>query len=102
VSGNPNAAMAYTNYEPDVVLKHGVELVGWTPDKFCSPSELTSSLPVLRKLLNALKSGDCKFVKLGASELKQRKLKYEADIAAGKITGKQRAARSDIGKKRKR
>ncbi|KAJ6591775.1 hypothetical protein DFH09DRAFT_1073634 [Mycena vulgaris] len=75
VSGNLNAAMAYVNYEANIVLKHGVELVGWTADKFCSPSELTSSLPILRKLLNALESGDCMFVKLGPAELKQRKLK---------------------------
>jgi hypothetical protein len=53
--------MVYVNHKEDVVHRYGVELVGWTPEKFCNPSELTTSLPVLRKLLNAIKYGTCKF-----------------------------------------
>ncbi|KAJ7460530.1 hypothetical protein B0H11DRAFT_1688903, partial [Mycena galericulata] len=94
--------MAYVNHQEDVIHRYGVELVGWTPEKFCNPIELTTSLPVLRKLLNAIKDGTCKFVRLTAAEVKARKAKYEEDIAAGRITGKQRNPRSDIGKKRKR
>jgi hypothetical protein len=93
--------MAYVHKE-DVIFKYGVELVGWTPDKWCNPSELTTSLPVLRTLLNAIKDGTCKFVRIPPAELKARKAKYEQDLAAGLITGKQRKRRSDIGQKRKR
>ncbi|KAJ6464982.1 hypothetical protein C8R45DRAFT_755796, partial [Mycena sanguinolenta] len=60
--------MAYVNYVEDIVLKYGIELIGWTPDKWCNPSELTTSLPVLRMLLNAIKNGDCKFQRLSSSE----------------------------------
>ncbi|KAJ7695223.1 hypothetical protein B0H17DRAFT_1198912 [Mycena rosella] len=60
ITGKPNAAMAYVNYEEYVVHRYGVELTGWTPDKWCSLSELTSSIPVLRMLLNALKAGGMK------------------------------------------
>ncbi|KAJ7866903.1 hypothetical protein B0H13DRAFT_1476357, partial [Mycena leptocephala] len=95
------AVMAYV-YKEDVIFKYGVELVGWTPDKWCNPSELTTSLPVLRKLLNALKDGTCKFVRIPPTELKARKAKYEQDLAAGLIAGKQRKPRCDIGRKRKR
>ncbi|KAF7371855.1 hypothetical protein MVEN_00042400 [Mycena venus] len=93
ITGNPNAQVAYVNHEEDIVFKY---------DKWCNPSELTTSLPVLRKLLNAIKSGECKFKRLSVAELKARKDKYEEDIAAGRITGKQHNPRSDIGKKRKR
>jgi hypothetical protein len=93
--------MTYVHKE-DVIFKYGVELVGWTPDKWCNPSELTTSLPVLRTLLNAIKDGSCKFVRIPPTELKARKAKYEQVLAAGLITGKQRKRRSDIGQKCKR
>jgi hypothetical protein len=93
--------MAYVNYEEHVVHRYGVELTEWTPDKWCSPSELTSSIPVLRTLLNALKAGECSWVKLDRAVLTQRKAAYDEAIAAGCITGVQRAPRCDIGKKHK-
>ncbi|KAJ7867125.1 hypothetical protein B0H13DRAFT_2352073 [Mycena leptocephala] len=85
ITGDPKAKMAYVHYEEDVVH-----------------NDLTTSLPVLRTLLNAIKSGTCKFVRLTPIKLKARKVQYEADIAEGKITGKQHNPRSDIGRKRKR
>ncbi|KAJ6565149.1 hypothetical protein DFH09DRAFT_852011, partial [Mycena vulgaris] len=94
--------MQYVNYKEDIEHRYGVELIGWTPEKWCNPSKLTSSLPVLRTLLNALKSDECKFVVIPDTVLKARKAAYEADIAAGRIEGKHRNPRSDIGKKRKR
>jgi hypothetical protein len=102
ITGNPNAQMAYVNYEEDIVHKYSVEMVGWTPDKWCNPSDLSSSLPLLRTLLNAIKADTCTFVRIAPAALRARKEKYDADIAAGRITGKQRNRRSDIGKKRKR
>ncbi|KAJ7801970.1 hypothetical protein B0H14DRAFT_2614847 [Mycena olivaceomarginata] len=102
ITGDPNARMAYVNYEEDVVFKYGVEFIGWTPDKWCNPSNLTSSLPVLRTLVNAIKNDQAKFVRLTPKQLKARREKYDEDIAAGRITGKQRNPRSDRDKKCKR
>lgn len=94
--------MKYVNYEEDVVHQYGIELIGWTSEKWCNPSKLSSSLTVLRELAAALKSDECKFVKLKPAEVKARIAQHEADIAAGIISGKHRNPRSDIGKKRKR
>ncbi|KAJ7473509.1 hypothetical protein FB451DRAFT_1558700 [Mycena latifolia] len=102
ITQNSDAVMQYVNYEEDIVHRYGIELVGWTPDKWCNPSDLTSSLTVLRELLDALKSGDCKFVKLSVEELKERITDYKEALAAGEIVGKHRNTRSDMGKKRKR
>ncbi|KAF8210735.1 hypothetical protein K438DRAFT_2011299 [Mycena galopus ATCC 62051] len=102
ITNDSNAEMQYVNYKEDIEHRYGVELVGWTPDKWCNPSKLTSSLPVLRTLLNALKSDECKFVVIPDTVLKACKAACEADIATGRIEGKHRNPRSDIGKKRKR
>ncbi|KAJ7463589.1 hypothetical protein FB451DRAFT_1403611 [Mycena latifolia] len=85
ITQNSDAVMQYVNYEEDIVHRYGIELVGWTPDKWCNPSDLTSSLTVLRELLDALKSGDCKFVKLSVEELKERITDYKEALAAGEI-----------------
>ncbi|KAJ7691230.1 hypothetical protein B0H14DRAFT_2652099 [Mycena olivaceomarginata] len=96
ITGNPNTQMAYVNYEEDIVHKYGVEMVGWTPDKWCNPSDLSSSLPLLHTLLNAIKADTCMFGWIAPATLCTRKEKYDADIAAGRIIGKQRNHRSDI------
>jgi hypothetical protein len=93
ISQNPNARMAYTWYEEDIVQQHGVLLEGWTGPAFGNPSELSMSLTSLGKLLNALKSGECAFRKLSAAEATERKTKWDADVAAGRMTPK----RSDAG-----
>ncbi|KAJ7506452.1 hypothetical protein B0H11DRAFT_1657605, partial [Mycena galericulata] len=94
--------MDYTYHEESIVLKHGVELVGWTADRFVNPSELSSSLAVLTTLRDAIKNGDCKWVRLEPAERRARKVKWLADVAAGTVTARARNPRSDIGKKRKR
>jgi hypothetical protein len=101
-SQDPNAKMAYTWYEEDVVQKHGVLLEGWTGVPFGNPSELSTSLTALGKLLGALKTGACRFRKLSPAEAAQRKEKWDADVAAGRATAKSRAQRSDAGVPRKR
>ena len=68
ITGNPNAVMQYVNYEEAIIQRYGIELKGWTYDNFVNPSELSTSLPSLQKLLNAINTGDCKFVKLTAEE----------------------------------
>jgi hypothetical protein len=101
ITGNPKAVMQYANYEEAIVLKYGIELIGWTHDKFSNPSELSNALEPLRTLLEALNNQSCKFVKLSFSEHRAREAKYRADIASGAIAVKQRKTRKDAGTKRK-
>jgi hypothetical protein len=49
--------MQYVNYKEVIILQYGLELQGWTYDKFVNPSELSTSLPSLRKLLDAINTG---------------------------------------------
>jgi hypothetical protein len=93
--------MQYVNYEEDIVLAHGVKMVGWTMPQFKNPSELSTALAPLQELLAALKADTCTFVKLTAQERIDREKKYEDDVAAGRRLRKQRERRSDFGKKRK-
>ncbi|KAJ7823334.1 hypothetical protein B0H14DRAFT_1312129, partial [Mycena olivaceomarginata] len=101
VTGRADIAMQYVNYEEDIVLAHGVKLVGWTPAKFVNPSELSDAIGPLQELFTAIKNGTCKFVTLTPQERIDRKQKYDADIAAGRHVAKQRQPRNDIGRKRK-
>lgn len=94
--------MQYLYYEEDIVIKEGVDLIGWTQDRFVNPSELSSSVSVLTELRDVLKDGTCKWVKLTAVERKARKAAWVTAVAAGKVIQRVRSARSDIGKKRKR
>lgn len=94
--------MSYVWHEEDIVHRHGVELVGWPCDDFVNPSELSSSVAVLTRVRDALTGGECKWVKLQPDVLRARIKKYNADVAAGRIVPKERAQRSDKGRKRKR
>lgn len=101
ITGIPTALMQYTNYEEDIVQRHGIELQGWTYERFVNPSELSSALGPLRILLGAIKNGDCKFVKLSAEELRKRKARYKAKVDSGEIKARKRKRRSDYGTKKK-
>lgn len=72
ITGNANAIMQYVKYEEAIVQRYGIEIQGWTHDKFANPSEFSSSLPPLQKLLDAINAGDCKFVKLTTEERHKR------------------------------
>ncbi|KAJ7124577.1 hypothetical protein C8R43DRAFT_838839, partial [Mycena crocata] len=100
ITGNPKALMSYEHYYEDIVFWYGVELIGWTADRFVSPSNLSSSIPVLTTLRDAIQNGDCKWVKLRPSQRKRRAAKWAEDVAAGRATPKERNERSDKGKKR--
>lgn len=102
ITGDPKATMKYVDYEELVVFKYGVELLGWTFDKFASPSSLSTSLPGLRKLLDAINNGKCKFVKLSPLEVKRRREEREKQVEGGTITAKTRKTRKDAGTKRPR
>lgn len=101
ITGNPKAVMQYTRYEEDIVLRYGVELVGWTYENFVNPSELSTSLGPLTTLFNALKSGECKFIKLSLTELREREAKHRAKETSGEVVLK-RKRRADAGKPRKK
>lgn len=92
--------MQYTNYEEDIVLRYGILLEGWTHPKFNNPSNLSTSLPPLQKLLDALTSGTCHFIKLTPPQLATRKAEHAAKQASGEIPPRQRKTRKDAGKKR--
>ncbi|PPQ90583.1 hypothetical protein CVT25_015107, partial [Psilocybe cyanescens] len=99
VTGNPNAVMCYTNFEEEIVLRYGVDLIGYTYKKLVRPYELSSSLPPLQALLDALENGTCKFVKLSSQERKERQSTYSAKLTSGEIESHKRKHRSDVGVK---
>lgn len=102
ITKNESAMMQYTNYETGIVQCYGVVLEGWTYEKLVNPSTLSTSLPNLQRLRDAIDDGTCKFVKLDALQLKERRKEYEKNIADGVVTPHSRKQRSDVGVKRKR
>ncbi|KAJ6535302.1 hypothetical protein B0H10DRAFT_2246619 [Mycena sp. CBHHK59/15] len=66
--------------DESIIVKYGVELIGWLLEHFINPSDLSSSLPILTQAPKA---------------------EWEADVAAGKVVERARALRCDTGKKRK-
>ena len=57
ITGDKKATMKYTEYEELIVLKYSIELQHWTYDKFVCPSLLSTSLPPLQALLDAIDNG---------------------------------------------
>ena len=103
ITANANASMHYVEYEEKVVQRYGVELIGWTYEKLVNPSELSTSLPGLRQLLEAINTGSCKFIKLTQGQLKQRREEHQKAIENGSLPApKTRKPRNDRGTKRKR
>ncbi|KAJ7690882.1 hypothetical protein B0H17DRAFT_1134149 [Mycena rosella] len=102
ITGREKITMQYMFYTEEIVLRYNVVLVGWTADKFCNPSELSSSILVLTTLRDAIKSGECKWVKVSAADMKIRRAEWKADVAAGKVLARSRNLRSDLGQKRPR
>jgi hypothetical protein len=92
--------MHYTRYEEEIVQRYGIELQGWTYEKLTNPSKLSSSLPPLKALRDALFTGTCKFVRLTAAERKKRDAAYMASIASGEVEVRKRKRRSDAGVKK--
>ncbi|KAH9923874.1 uncharacterized protein B0H18DRAFT_1120218 [Fomitopsis serialis] len=82
LTGNEKIKMNYLNFERDFIVKQGIDVLGWTHDKFINPSDMSTSLPPLRKLVDALKNGSCKFVEAG--DVAPRKECQDKGIARGK------------------
>ena len=94
--------MHYIDYEEKIVQRYGIELVGWTYEKFVNPSELSTSLPGLQQLLDAINNGFCKFVKLIPLQLIQRRQELQKNISEGNVPApKGCKPRKDRGTKRK-
>ncbi|TFK59157.1 hypothetical protein BDN72DRAFT_906111 [Pluteus cervinus] len=100
ITGNSNLQMQYVHFETRIVHQYGVNIVGWTHPTFGNPSELSSSLEPLKKLYDALVSGECKFVKLSEADVDKRKKEYEAKLASGEVEVTERKQRKDAGTKR--
>lgn len=98
ITKDANATMSYKNYEADIVVKYGVELQGWTHSTWRCPAKLSTSLAPLRTLLDALISGQCRFVRLSKTEHAARKAEYDHKVKTGEIVP--RKQRSDAGKLR--
>ena len=70
--------MCYVKYEQDIISKHKVELVGWPAAiKFSNPSEI-GTVEEIRKLRQALKVGDCKWI----TQSRRQQAAYAAMLAA--------------------
>ncbi|PPQ75355.1 hypothetical protein CVT25_005593, partial [Psilocybe cyanescens] len=48
ITGNPNAVMHYVRFEEDIVLRYGIDLVGYTYEKLVNPSLLSTSILPLK------------------------------------------------------
>ena len=94
--------MQYANYEELVIQKYGVELQGWTFEKLVNPSLLSTSLPGLQRLLDAINNGDCKFTKLSPLEVKKCHEELQKKQNEGTAPAKTRKPRKDRGTKRPR
>ncbi|EPS92521.1 hypothetical protein FOMPIDRAFT_1100015, partial [Fomitopsis schrenkii] len=99
ITKDKDAQMQYKNFEHDIVIQYGVDLVGWTHSSFKCPSKLSTSLPPLQTLLDALNSGTCHFKCLSKQEHAMRKVAYQCKLTSGEIAP--RKPRSDIGCRRK-
>lgn len=93
--------MHYVNYEDAIVQRYSVKLVGWTHSKFINPADI-NSVPDIRALRDALRSGACHWIRLSPQELQHHTAEVEARRQQGEIVGKKRKERSDKGMKRKR
>ena len=95
--------MHYSDYKEKIVQCYGVELIGWTYKKLVNPSELSSSLPGLCQLLDAINTGSCKLIKLTQTQLKECREEHQKAIEDGTLPApKTRKPRKDRGTKRKR
>jgi hypothetical protein len=94
--------MQYVNYEEAIVQCYGVVLEGWTFDRFVNLSELSTALPPLQRLHDALDDGSCKFVKLTREQCKEHEKDYCMKLGSGEIQVRQRKTRKDAGQKQKR
>jgi hypothetical protein len=94
--------MNYANYDTAMMQELGVRLTGWPNDlKFANPSEI-GTVGEVRKLRDALKSGQCHWQKLTRLQIADHVADLQRRREAGQTVGKPRKKRSDAGTSRKR
>lgn len=94
--------MNYANYDTAMMQELGVRLTGWPIDlKFANPSEI-GTVGEVRKLRDALKSGQCHWQKLTRLQIADHVADLQRRREAGQTVGKPRKKRSDAGTSRKR
>ncbi|KAJ7105535.1 hypothetical protein C8R44DRAFT_745698 [Mycena epipterygia] len=100
-SGRKNIAMNYVQYWKSVVLNHGVRLKGWPLEG--DPVNPTSihNIESIRKVCDALKSGECFWYKMTEREKAEARAEYEDMVEEGLVTEVKRKERSDKNKRRK-
>lgn len=94
--------MNYENYEVSIVKMYGVKLVGWPPSiGFTCPSKI-GTVGDMRKLRDALHSGQCFWKHLSSSECMSFGTGLDVCCSAGEQVKKPRKKHSDTEKSRKR
>ncbi|KAF8874762.1 hypothetical protein BD779DRAFT_1678620 [Infundibulicybe gibba] len=99
ITGNQKATMSYANFTQDIVMRYGIDLEGWTHPTFANPSQLSTSLPPLQQLHDALQNGTCKFYKLTVAEREQREKEFNEKVKNGDAEIRPRKMRKDAGTK---
>jgi len=90
--------MNYCGYDTSVVERYRVKLVGWTYQDFVNPSKI-GTINDIRKLRDALRSGECFWTRLNQDEVKTYLQNRKEN---GEGIQRTRRQRSDKGKARKR
>jgi hypothetical protein len=101
ITGNPKAIMHYVQNHKEIIQRYKIKLVGWIHLTFANSTKLSTSLPPLQKLLDGIKSGECKFVQLTPEQYKKEDDEYHEKLNNGEIILHEHMTRKDKGKKRK-
>jgi len=101
ILGLKNVNMCYEYYDNDIVLRHGVKLLGWPPGlPRISPSKI-HTVEEIRPLHDTLKVGDCIWTKLSPRQREHHTKSLADKIAADPTLAKpHRKSQSDKGKKK--
>lgn len=89
-----NVKMNYSNYKVDIIKQYNVVLEGWPEKVPFTPPSAMDKMDDVRRLLEDLRMGTCRWRKVTAAELKEVNTELEKEAGAGK---KKRAERSDKG-----
>jgi hypothetical protein len=98
-----NVIMSYLHYDLDIIVKHKVMLVGWPPGfPITNPSSI-STMDQIKSLRDALKVGDCHWIKMTKRQQEVHAQDVKTRQAAGELAVvKSRKERSDKGKKKQK
>jgi hypothetical protein len=96
-----NVIMSYRHYDLDIIVKHKVMLVGWPPGFPITNLSSVSTMDQIKSLRDALKVGDCHWVKMTKRQQEVHARELKTRQAAGEVAiVKTRKERSNKGKKK--